>query len=255
MLPGAIAEIRRLFDSPMALLEFLGKVNGRGLEETEDELENHLALRVLFVLIGEVETAANHRVLEARLTRLLAADSKRIKALAAQLSSVIANRAASSTEPRSGVGDLSHTSRRAIYERQRSRCAVCGWDFSGGGSERSSKEGSPTLDHIVPYRLGGDALCNLQIVCGLCNAAKRERCHVGENGPVWSNNHVYWQRRRAIAFWTLIRDGRCCVSECGAGPSQSRLYVTRKNDRGAWLLDNCITMCDDHVGSFTAIQY
>ncbi|MEQ9501423.1 MAG: HNH endonuclease signature motif containing protein [Deltaproteobacteria bacterium] len=59
--------------------------------------------------------------------------------------------------------------RRAVYFRERGRCAFCGVDLSGLSSVYSSKH----FDHIVPLAQGGiNDVTNLQLLCGNCNLRK-----------------------------------------------------------------------------------
>ncbi len=52
--------------------------------------------------------------------------------------------------------------RRQLVKKYGDRCTRCGW-----------REGSPTLDHIVPITRGGNnSLYNLQLLCQFCNELK-----------------------------------------------------------------------------------
>lgn len=54
--------------------------------------------------------------------------------------------------------------RRRVYDRDGHRCVVCG------------SEDNLTLDHIVPWSLGGaDSVANLQTMCRSCNSRKGAR--------------------------------------------------------------------------------
>ena len=59
---------------------------------------------------------------------------------------------------------------KAVTARDRGRCALCG---SGITLEL---EASPHIDHIVALAKGGtNDLCNLQLLCDVCNRKKAAR--------------------------------------------------------------------------------
>ena len=70
------------------------------------------------------------------------------------------------TEPGGGDGrrKLSHTKRKAVFERDLYRCVTCGTHIG------------LTIDHRRPVSLGGgDDIGNLQTMCMPCNAKKGAR--------------------------------------------------------------------------------
>lgn len=61
--------------------------------------------------------------------------------------------------------------KRAVFFRERGRCAFCGVDLSGLVSTLSSEN----YDHIVPLARGGaNDITNLQLLCAPCNLTKRD---------------------------------------------------------------------------------
>ena len=158
---------------------------------------------------------------------------------------------------RSSLLDLPYYQRKRLFEQQGSRCAVCGWPFDSQTLEhRTRGEAQPVLDGTrQPHRIGGDRATNLWILCGLCNAIKRESVHVGENGRVWIDNTVYPPRQRAIAFWAMWRAGRCEHRQCGRFPKVSKLFAVRLREWGVWNLDTCSVRCDVHVERCDVIRY
>jgi|SRR5262245_22663518 len=255
MLPTAARELLRLTSGIDGLLRILSQVTGRPVEELEAEVKSHLAARISFLLLGEVEDASNYNIILKRLTARL-----RISSSLEPLTDAIANTllclGTAADVRRLSLLDLPYPARQQILQRQGRRCAICGWSFTESASHRkTSAEASPTLDHRIPYRVGGEHLDNLWILCGLCNSIKEATIHVGEHGRIWSNNYVYFPRLRAVAFWTFVREGQCRKEGCAASAAVSRLYVERLRHRGAWILDNCIVYCEQHVTVSESIDY
>ena len=68
---------------------------------------------------------------------------------------------------RQSSGYISGTIRTEVYKRASTRCEACGV---------SNHERATQVDHIIPRNKGGtDELSNLQALCYVCNAAKRDR--------------------------------------------------------------------------------
>jgi hypothetical protein len=254
MLGSATSELLRLHPTLDDLIRLLSDLGDRPADETVAEIRQHLALRVIFLLLSETEGAPNYQVLRKRIeNRLQVAGAT---GLVDALASIRAHILAADIAPRSGLEDLTHTLRQALLKKQGDRCAVCGWHFHEPNHPgRIDTLSGPTLDHRVPYRLGGDQTTNIWILCHLCNAIKHSRLHVGEHGPVWTNNYVYWSRQRAVAFWVMMRDRQCRWAACTTTAATSRLLVVRIGNRGAWVFDNCVTVCETHLADADGINY
>lgn len=256
MIPKAVNELLRIYPGLEDLIALLCDLTDRPKQDTELEIKQHLASRVFFLLLGEIASAPNFVVLEERIRSRLQLPQHTLTELADVMATTVTSVDSAGIGRRSSLNDLPYPIRKAIFRRQGNRCAICGWDFSTREIEsRSTASAQPTLDHKIPHRIGGDRDDNLWVVCGLCNSIKAENLHVGERGKVWIDNHVYMHRLQAVAFWTLMRDGRCKELNCGKEPSVSRLFVIRARNRGAWVLDSCTTRCEEHVIKDDAIVY
>jgi len=254
MLPAAAQEVLRLQPNIDGLLSLLAQITSRPVSELESELKTHLAARICFVLLGEVETATNYDVIVRRLAARLGTPHA-IEPLTDAVARTLIFLDSAGDGRRLGLADLPYPIRRELFMRQGYRCAVCGWKFSGPAPVSGSKERAPTLDHRIPHRIGGEQIENLWILCALCNSIKEATIHVGEHGRIWSNNYVYSPRLRPVAFWTIMRERFCRESSCNAGPNGIRLYVERIHHRGAWVLDNCTVRCSLHVTPSESIDY
>lgn len=253
MLTLATKEVLELHPTVDGLIGLLSDLGAQSVDETVAELKEHLALRLVFLLLSETEGAPNYHVLSSRIERRLGA---RGTAVARAVAGIRAHMQAANVTLRSGLEDLSHTFRQSLFTKQGHRCGVCGWHFGEANHPgRIDTLAVPTLDHRVPYRLGGDQTSNIWILCHLCNVIKHARLHVGEHGPIWTNNYVYWPRQQAVAFWVLMRDRRCKAAACTATAATSRLRVVRLSNCGAWVFDNCLTVCEDHLDNGDALSY
>lgn len=256
MARGPVKELLRLQPELDDLIVVLADLTSRSTDEIRREIEEHVAWRTIFVLLGLLETAPNFDALEKRAMTLLGRRISDSTDLIGSLATTLLEIEAAQLVPRTSIRDLTHTRRQALLEAQGYRCAVCGWDFSDPTPETTNgSHRDPTLDHKIPIRLGGDGRLNLWILCNLCNSIKREYVHVGETGPVWIDNHVYWGREKATAFWTMYRDRSCTEAECEDGPQRGRMRVVRRGDRGPWVLDNCLTKCSVHVRRNQSLPY
>ena len=237
-----------------ALLALLSELSGRPAEALRKELVEHLAARLAFLLLGDVLGAPNYGAIESRVAHRFGVDAPSVSSLAAELAQTAAWIEAADVARKLSLRDLPYPLRQRLFAQQRNRCGVCGWCFSDEPPAwRSPEECQATLDHRTPFRLGGEALDNLWILCALCNLLKESRAHVGEHGRVWINNHVYYDGPRPVAFWTLKRDSHCVL--CGSGPQDVRLRVRRRNDAGVWVVDNCESICVEHADTRGAIDY
>ena len=255
MVSAAVHEILKLGPSTAEMLGLLSQVSGRSLEELEGEIRIHLAARIMFLLLGDASGAANYELIAKRIERRLEGVGE-LEPLTRAVARALALVDSSDARSRVGLQDLPYPVRRQLMVKQANRCAVCGWRFGADfDDQRTQGEGRPTLDHLVPFRLAGDELENLRVLCGLCNAVKEATLHVGEHGRIWTNNHVYFLRLRAVAFWSLVRDGSCRALGCATGPRESRLFVERRGHRGAWVFDNCTVRCEKHMTAGELVEY
>lgn len=249
-----VTEVLRQAPSLDELVKLLAELSGRAQDDVRHELAEHLGARVAFLLLGDVMDAPNYTTLEARLAKRSLKSATNLAPLAGHLAQAAALVEAASITKKVSLRDLPYPIRQRLVGLQNNRCGICGWAFGDDVPPwRSQDECAATLDHRVPFRLGGERVENLWILCALCNSIKESRVHVGEHGRVWLNNHVYYLGERPVAFWTLSRERRCCV--CGAGPEATRLRVRRRNGSGAWVLDNCETICIGHAELGGAIDY
>lgn len=256
MIPKAIDELIRIYPDLKDLIALLGNLTDRPTQDTELEIKQHLAARVFFLLLGEVANAPNFVVLEERIRSRLQLPQHKLTDLTDVMATTVTSVDSASIGRRSSLNDLPHPIRKTLFRNQGNRCAICGWNFLIKNLEsRTPVTAQPTLDHKIPHRIGGDRDDNLWILCGLCNSIKAENLHVGERGKVWIDNHIYMHRLQAVAFWTCMRDGQCKEPNCGKEPNTSRLFVVRRRNRGAWVLDNCETRCEEHVRKDNAIVY
>lgn len=255
-LPSAVEEVLRLRPNLDGLVDLLGALTGRSAPDSLREIEEHVATRIFFLLLGEIADAPNYDVLAARVAQRLGMGAPTTRPLVEALVHTLLNTGAAEVGRRQSVNDLPYHVRRQFYQRQGHRCAICGWSFDlPPGSDRTDYEATPTLDHVIAYRLGGDGHGNLWIVCGLCNGTKAASIHVGEFGRVWIGNHVYWSSERTAAFCAFLRDRRCRVGECKRLARETRFFALRLQNRGQWTLDNMITSCQEHVRDYDVVHY
>src|SRR5262245_20878406 len=137
-LPPAVREVLRLWNSTETLLGVLSQLSGRPVGELEAELCEHLAVRIGFLLLGDLASATNFGVLEKRLGERLDLGEEPARRLA-QFLACSASQIDSWTEgPRRTLADLPYPLRQRMLRRQGNRCGVCGWPFSRATSvERS----------------------------------------------------------------------------------------------------------------------
>lgn len=131
---------------------------------------------------------------------------------------------------------------RRLLAEQDARCAVCGRSYQGKYEFH--------LDHIVPWRLGGNAIWNLQLLCSDCNRGKRDTisamqypayhnwCY-GDTAPLKS---ATLQTR----YVRLAMSAECSTPGCSSGPREQELRVARRLESGLWVLDNLRVLCGAH---------
>jgi 5-methylcytosine-specific restriction endonuclease McrA len=133
---------------------------------------------------------------------------------------------------------------RALVDRQRSRCALCGATLT-----RSNE----TLDHIVPFRLVGDVPdgSNWQILCQACNGAKGN--YVSSLQATHAYNWVYSTDTVPIAtppaetrFLIYAQAGRCTADGCAVTPTTGALFIEKIRDTGLAVADNLTVRCAAH---------
>lgn len=248
MLKRTVETLLQLHPTVDSLSAAIAGASGLKKDAIEDEVKEHLATRLAFLLLGEIASVSNYDAFEARIRRRLPATGQDVTVLVESLAALLSNTLAAESCRKPGIADLPYPVRKSMLRAQRHRCAVCGFSFLDDESDgnRSPQENAPTLDHRVPFRLGGDELANLWILCGRCNSTKEARVHVGESGRPWINNFVYSTSTRSLAFWTMWRDRQCTEVGCEGAPNTTRLYVQRRNERGEWFLDNLVTRCGIH---------
>jgi hypothetical protein len=149
------------------------------------------------------------------------------------------------------ISDL-RSIKKSIYSRikqlQNNRCSGCGAEFSGKILE--------TLDHIIPWRIGGDPTdgSNWQILCEKCNRGKGTMMSVllsldfynwiyGDKLEVLSGRRISDELR----YITLVRNKFCSELSCQANPSNRRLYVVPKYSDGLSIVDMLDIKCELHA--------
>ncbi|MFV8668972.1 HNH endonuclease, partial [Ralstonia pseudosolanacearum] len=151
------------------------------------------------------------------------------------------------------IGDLRQ--HPALYGRVKSRqgrrCAVCGTPFSGGSEEE-------TLDHVIPWRLGGDPPggWNWQLLCRRCNSAKDTMI-----SAFTTPEYVNWifddllQVKASEAGSFLSEKGRylalthykiCQHPGCTYSAKSRRLVVKKSQVTGFAVFDHLTVLCDEH---------
>jgi 5-methylcytosine-specific restriction endonuclease McrA len=253
MLPAPVTELQRLFGDTNALVTAVARLTGRTDAAVYDELQTHLASRLFFLLLGDIERAPNFDVLRKRVAAKLDRSDEDVAALVEVLVSVLANIRSAEVGSKMSFGKLPYHIRRRLLDRQAHRCGVCGWDFRGGKPKAIPEDGSPTIDHLVVFQMGGDTTDNLWILCGTCNRMKSTYIHVAERGRVWIGNVLLQSDQRSIAFWSFWRDRHC--RECNATPTEQRFFASKLHSRQPWSLDNVITLCEHHVFDRETINY
>ena len=253
MLPEGVHQVLHAYPDLAGLVRLLGELSEQSDAALEQELKEHVAARVFFLLLGEVASAPNYDLLETRLDRKLRLPRHQLAPIAEAVARALASLHAGSPTRKASLRDLPYPTRRQLLSRQGQRCGICGWLFSPPSATREPQHGSPTLDHRIPAKFGGERLENLWIACGLCNAIKGSTIHIGEHGRTWIGNHAYFDNRKVVAFWTLVRDRQCRV--CGRTPTTVRLFVARAHKQGPYTVDNCVTQCEEHVDARDAIEY
>ncbi|WP_408963201.1 HNH endonuclease [Nonomuraea angiospora] len=131
-----------------------------------------------------------------------------------------------------------------LQKRQSGRCATCGDPFG------NIKE---TLDHIVPWRLGGDPLdgSNWQVLCGPCNGGKSNFISILQDAI--AHNWLYGKEitvggpmADTARYMALRQYPRCQADNCTADAESARLLVALQDPAGMYLMHNLQVLCDRH---------
>lgn len=132
---------------------------------------------------------------------------------------------------------------KEVRGRQNGRCSACGIPLTGGVEE--------TLDHILPWRLGGDpeGATNWQLMCRPCNEGKSDLVSSqvtgefynwvsgGEVECVEAENSMS-NRTRYVALMCH----RSC--SCGRNSRDARLFVVEQNSKGLSVFDHLKVVCE-----------
>lgn len=154
-----------------------------------------------------------------------------------------------------GIGDVRQL--QPVYARlresQRYRCAICGAAFDGKVAE--------TLDHIIPWRLGGDPPegSNWQILCKPCNDGKSDL--ISSIALVEYFNWVYADTKDVVPdlsenkislrsrYLLLSCREQCELETCKMGPTGAELVIVRRAKTGFSVFDHLAVYCVAHVES------
>lgn len=127
------------------------------------------------------------------------------------------------------------------------RCAYCGYSFA-------EIPGEQTLDHIIPFRLGGDHMCgsNWQILCKTCNWKKKDMLSIFQHRV--ANDWIYHLQRwtpeqedrtgkKRIEFAVILRDKKC--KQCESGPTEKQLFAINETT-GLSIPSNMVCVCETY---------
>jgi len=133
-----------------------------------------------------------------------------------------------------------------IIAAQNYRCLFCGYQFI-------EDESDIDLDHILPFKIGGDPTngSNWQFLCKDCNYGKRDLFSYLQHRVAfgWVYHLSGWvpetegrMDKSRIRFIVLARDKKCEI--CSTGPRDVRLEVVN-NTNGLSIPTNMICLCDN----------
>jgi hypothetical protein len=147
---------------------------------------------------------------------------------------------------KTGWGELHFSTRHELLEKQNWRCLVCGCTLSLGPDQDLSRK--PEIDHALPFRIGGNSLKNLRVLCHACNNIKSDDLASFSTSAVCLNNFLkenrlgYLQR---VTFWTFVRDNSACQRDsCKRTSHVAQLFMEKKSALGRYVFDNCRTVCE-----------
>lgn len=139
---------------------------------------------------------------------------------------------------------------RRLRVSQGARCAVCGCTFADGRREE-------TLDHVIPWRLGGDPPggWNWQLLCRRCNTAKDtllaaymapEYLNWIFPDPIGQSSASGVELHERGRYLALRHYGKCKEPGCEVNPQQGALRVVRSRPAGFAVLDHLTVRCELH---------
>jgi 5-methylcytosine-specific restriction endonuclease McrA len=145
------------------------------------------------------------------------------------------------------LGTLRDSRPHAIHNliaRQVGRCCVCGTALTN--------DTHVAIDHVLPWRIGGDKDANLQLLCERCNRGKRDyvsplqspRIHGWMYGLDGLDLSRVNEDSRYVA---LAVAGRCMFLTCLQAPRDGELDVYSRSASAIATLDNCVVSCGGHV--------
>jgi 5-methylcytosine-specific restriction endonuclease McrA len=132
----------------------------------------------------------------------------------------------------------------ALMERQNNRCAVCGLVLS--------TDTYVAIDHVLPWRIGGDKDANLQLLCEKCNRGKRDYV-----SPLQSSRVHGWMYgldgddlmrvNEDSRYVALAVARRCMHQRCHRTPRDSVLDVFPRDTTSILTIDNLVVGCEHHA--------
>lgn len=140
---------------------------------------------------------------------------------------------------------------KKIRQHQGARCAVCGTNFGGGPLEE-------TLDHVIPWRLGGDPPggWNWQLLCRRCNNSKDtlvaayatpEFVNWIYPQPIGQKDCAGLELHERGRYLALRHYAKCQAEGCENGPREAHLQVARRYASGFSVLDHLTVLCTEHI--------
>jgi len=140
---------------------------------------------------------------------------------------------------------------RRIRDRQGARCSCCGTTFLNGPKEE-------TLDHVIPWRLGGDPPggWNWQLLCRRCNSAKGTlltSCATREYynwifDDVAAIRDVKDLRISEQGRYVALRSHRSCNHHnCKNSPNNAAMFVTLEGHSSLPVFDHVGVYCEEHA--------
>jgi 5-methylcytosine-specific restriction endonuclease McrA len=248
-LPEGVVEIQKHYPDVDALVAAVSRLSGRSEESLIREFCAVLATRIFFLLLDEAGKSTNFDHAVRRVAARLGVPVEQAVSIVRHVGATQANIRNATAAPKLSLSSLPYYERSRLIRTQNGRCAICGWKFS----DRHDPERVPTLDHTVPYRLGGEQGSNLQVLCALCNRKKGAWLLAADRGRLWLDNYVYFSDSKSSVCWAFIRDGACRI--CEMPPSRGRLFAQLRNPLGEPCLDNVESMCENHLNADHVVAY